>query len=184
MTLPAPQSSGDGLYSQNIVIDTLAPTVLEFEVLFGTQSYNLIGSARYDLPWQITGIRVVFSEPVNATSSSLQGTNITIGSFSGSGTNTLTWSINTLTSGSFGASLNIGTITDVASNTLSGANTAENFKVLYGDFNGDGVVNSSDMVGVNNATVGAYNIFANLNGDGKVDVNDVAIARSQSGKHL
>ena len=57
--------------------------------------------------------------------------------------------------------------------------------MLYGDFNGDGVVTSADVVGINNVVAsGVYNIFADLNGDGKVDSTDAAIARSQNGKHI
>ena len=184
LTLPATQGSGDGLYSQNIVIDTTAPTVVEFDVVFGSQSYNLINLARLDLPWQITGIKVKFSEPVTGSSSSLTGTGLSgITYTSGSGTSTLTWSISTLTLGSYSAVL--GSIADIAGNALSGSNTSESFKVLYGDFNGDGVVTSADVVGINNVVAsGVYNIFADLNGDGKVDSTDASIARGQNGKHL
>ena len=76
-------------------------------------------------------------------------------------------------------------IEDVAGNELyAGAGFAQNFKVLYGDFNGDGVVSAADMAGVNSARFTAYNIFADLNGDGVVDINDVTIAKSQIGMHL
>ena len=88
-----------------------------------------------------------------------------------------------LTQGSFSAVL--GAITDAAGNALAGANTSENLDVLYGDFNGDRFVTSADVVGINNVIgSGAYNIFADLNGDGKVDTGDVTIARSRNGKHL
>jgi hypothetical protein len=103
----------------------------------------------------------------------------------------LTWSINPRTIGSFTTAL-LGTgpnaIEDAAGNELNGGTGfAQNFKVLYGDFNDDGVVSAADMAGVNSAraVLGvAYNIFADLNGDGVVDVTDVTIARSQVGKHL
>jgi hypothetical protein len=56
--------------------------------------------------------------------------------------------------------------------------------VLPGDFNDDGVVTSADTVGINNATAEPYNVFADLNGDGVVDINDVRIARSRNGQRL
>ena len=66
-------------------------------------TYNLIGSTRFDLPWQITGIRVVFSKPIaTADVNSLTGLSTT--GLSGLGTKTLTWTISTITQGSFATS--------------------------------------------------------------------------------
>ena len=76
-------------------------------------------------------------------------------------------------------------IKDAAGNPLtSGAGFGQNFKVLYGDFNDDGFVTSSDIVGVYAATIGSYNIFADINGDGKVDLADVQIVRKRAGTKL
>jgi len=76
-------------------------------------------------------------------------------------------------------------LADAAGNTLAaGAGFSDTFRVLYGDFNGDGVVSSADMLGVFISTGKPYNIFADLNGDGTVNLADVQIARSQIGKHL
>ena len=83
-----------------------APTVSDFRVIFGGKSYSLIGLGR-DLPWQITGIQVSFSEPVTASTSSLAGSGIAVASLSGSGTSTLTWTLSTgspLSLGSFSGS--------------------------------------------------------------------------------
>ncbi len=55
-------------------------------------------------------------------------------------------------------------------------------KILYADFNDDGIVSAPDLTGVNAARSQTYNIFADLNGDGVVDVNDVNIVRTQTGK--
>ena len=38
--------------------------MVSFRVLFGTQSYSVTGSLRNRLPWQITGVQVVFSAPI------------------------------------------------------------------------------------------------------------------------
>ena len=187
LTLPAPGASGSLGANSLIVIDTVAPTVLEYRVLFGTKSYNVIGSSRFDLPWQITGIQAVFSKPIaSGDANSLAG--LTTTGLTGLGTTTLTWSISALTLGTFNTTLlgtGVDALKDAAGNPLyAGAGFAENFKVLYGDFNDDGNVTSADMVGVYAATAGSYNIFADMNGDGSVSIADVLIVRSRLGKTL
>jgi photosystem II stability/assembly factor-like uncharacterized protein len=185
--LPAPGGSGSLGANKNIVIDTIAPQVSQFQVLFGSTSYNVIGSSRADLPWQITGIRVVFSEPIAAGDvNSLTGLANT--GFSGLGTTTLTWTINPIVLGHFATSLSgagADALTDAAGNGLGGGTGfAQNFNVLYGDFNGDGFVSSADMTAVNNAIAAPYNIFADINGDGVVDINDVQLVRKRIGTKL
>jgi hypothetical protein len=187
LTLPAPGASGSLGANTNIQIDTVAPTVLDYEVIFGIDhlTYNLIGSTRYDLPWQITGIEVVFSKPIDtADVDSLSG--LTTTGLTGVGTNTLTWSINTLTIGKFATSLlnsGLDAIKDAAGNTLA-TPFNQNFNVLYGDFTDDGYVNSADLLAIYNAISQSYNIFADLNGDGVVNKTDVQIAQSRLGTHL
>jgi hypothetical protein len=187
-TLPVPASAGSLGANKNIVIDTVAPSVLQYRVLFGTTSYNLIGSSRFDLPWQITGIQVVFSEPI-ATGASGSLTGLAGASLSsGLGTNTLTFAISPLSLGSFTTSLSgsgPNALKDAAGNPLyAGVGFGKNFKVLYGDFNDDGVVTAADMSGIYAASAAPYNIFADLNGDGVVNVDDVQIARKRSGTKL
>ena len=188
LTLPAPGMPGSLGANTSTVIDTVAPTVLSYNVLFGTVgSYNVIGSPRLDLPWTITGIQVLFSKSITTGDiNSLTG--VTSTGFSGLGTTTLTWAISPLTLGTFSTSL-VGTgadkLTDLAGNPLmGGAGFMQNFKVLLGDFNGDLSVSSSDMLGVYYATATPYNIFADINGDGFVNMSDVMIARSRIGTHL
>ena len=187
LTLPTPGAAGSLAANKNIVIDTVAPTVVSYEVLFGSQSLNLIGSTRNDLPWQITGIRVVFSKPI-ATGDVNSLTGLSTTGFSGLGTTTLTWTVTPLTLGNF-ATMLLGTgadaLKDAAGNPLlGGSNFAESFKVLYGDFNDDGVVSSTDMVAVYAATAAPYDVFADLNGDGVVNLNDVQIVRGRIGTEL
>lgn len=57
------------------------------------------------------------------------------------------------------------------------------FKVLYGDFNDDGLVSLADAVQVRNR-IGTADAFADLDGNGDVDLADVAIARSRIGARL
>jgi hypothetical protein len=187
VTLPQPGAAGSLSANKSIEIDAVAPTITQFDVVFGADNltYNLIGSTRYDLPWQITGIKIVFNEPITtANVNSLTGLSAT--GLTGLGTNTLTWSIGTITKGTFSTSLlntGVNALEDAEGNTLASPFT-ENFKVLYGDFLGTGVVSSADMLGVYDAMSQPYNIFADLNGDGVVNTTDVQVARSRIGAQL
>jgi hypothetical protein len=194
LTLPAPGTTGSLAVNTNIVIDTVAPTVTDFLVLFGTQSYSLVSNAatlasRLDLPWEITGIEVVFSKVINtADANSLTG--ITATGFSGLGTNTLIWTFAQLPTSSLPYSLGLKAsgadgIRDLAANFLAnGANNSQIFKVLIGDINGDGKVNAADLQLVKNALSAAYNVFVDFDGSGIVDFNDYRICRANVGKHL
>jgi hypothetical protein len=185
LTLPAPGAAGSLGANKNIVIDGIVPTVSEYRVLFGSRSYNVLAGNRI-LPWQITGIQAVFSESVGATSASLLG--VSPSGVAGSGTTTLTWPIATLENGTFATTLvggGLNAVLDAAGNALgNGGGFSQTLQVLYGDFNGDGVVSAGDMTGVFNATVAAYNIFADINGDGVVDLNDVQVVRRRIGRVL
>jgi hypothetical protein len=187
LTLPAPGSPGSLGASTNMSVDAVAPTVLQFNVLFGSKSYNLIGSTRFDLPWQITGIQVVFSKPIaSGDLTSLSGLSATV--LTGLGTNTLTWTFAPLVLGDFATTL-FGTGPDALKDALGnplldGAGFKLNFRVLYGDFNGDGVVTSADLGAIYAATALPYNLFADLNGDGKVDIADVQEVRRRFGTRV
>jgi hypothetical protein len=171
----------------SVTTGATGPTVVSFRVLFGTQSYSVTGSLRNRLPWQITGVQVVFSGPITtANINSLTG--LTTTGFSGLGTNTLTWMIVPVAQGALTASL-LGSgpdaIKDAGGAPLgSGAGFNQNLKILWADFNDDGIVNASDLVLINNARSAPYTIFADLNGDGIVDINDVQIARTRNGTTL
>ena len=191
LTLPAPGTAGSLGANKNLVIDTTGPTVLEYRVLFGSKSYNLIGSTRFDLPWLFNGIRVVFSEPVmTGNVNSLAG--LTAKSVTGVRTRTLTFKFPAIAKGSFSTSLvdvGVGALRDRAGNPI--AAFAQPFKVLYGDFTDDGVVDVADEAGVRaNLTppyqlnASNYNIFADLSGDGIVNLVDVGISRSRKGQTL
>jgi hypothetical protein len=157
------------------------PTVQSLSVLFGSQSYNLFGSPSINLPWEITGIQAVFSEPITSGNMQLlSGSSISPSVFSGLGTSKLTWHFSApFPNGNYGVELD-GTgpnaLMDAANNALNGGvNETHFFSVLIGDFNGDGQVNSADVNGVTAAESQAYNIFADVNGDGIVDSADVAV---------
>ena len=167
-----------------IIIDTGGPQVVSFKVLFGSQSYNLTGSSRVRVPWQITGIQVVFNKPIlQANANSLTG--VTVTGFSGLGTNTLTWNISPVAIGSFSTMLagsGPNAITDgFGSGLAGGAGYSQLLKVLLADYNDDGIVDAQDLVAINNALSTPYDIFADLDGDGVVTLNDLNIARNLVG---
>jgi hypothetical protein len=161
-----------------------APTVVSYSVGFGSQSYNLTANAlgRVRLPWQISSITVVFSAAITtANQNSLTG--VTTTGFSGLGTNTLTWTINPIAVGNFNTAL-AGTgpnaIKDGNGIALNGGTDATQLvRVLWGDGNDDGVVNSSDLTLTNNARIQPYNVIYDLNGNGVIDATDVNICRSR-----
>ena len=63
-----------------------------------------------------------------------------------------------------------------------------NFAVLPGDVNGDGVVNSQDLVVVRNAILGTGDPsmigWADIDGDGVVNLTDYVAVRKRLGKRL
>lgn len=183
LTLPVGGSALSG--TSNIKIDAVAPVVQAYKVLFGSQSFDLLTSTRVRLPWAVTGIQATFSKPITqADAASFVG--IAAASISGVGTNTVTWNFGgPITIGSFATSL-AGTgadaVKDQFGNALTqGSGFAQSFKVLQGDVNDDGVVNSQDTILVGVQIGQPYFIFADTNGDGVVDINDVRVVRKKIG---
>jgi hypothetical protein len=154
---------------------------------------SILGLNR-DLPFSdIRAIDVIFSDDVAVNSADLAlASTITAGkayAMSGfaynSTTHDATWSLPN--------ALDI----DKVSLNLSGIQTAggisvgaysSNFAILPGDFNGDDSVDSLDLVGIRNGMVGtldkALEIWADINGDGTIDVNDYNIVKKNVGKHF
>ena len=165
-----------------------APNVLEYRVVYGNgRTFNVLGSTRNILPWQITGIQVLFDEPIAfANLGSLGG--LTATGLTGLGTALVTWTIDPVAQGRLNTVLRAtgpNFIGDTAGNRLSGGTDyLRSLRILWGDFTGDGVVNSADLSGVNNQTIRPYNLFADLNGDGLVNTSDVAIVRRRLGTRL
>ena len=166
---------------------TAAPVVVSYSVLFGSQSYNLIGTKRNRLPWEISGVRVVFSEPITGGNiNSLGGVSAT--KFSGLGTAALSWNFSPVSIAHITTTLS-GTgataLTNAAGIPLeNGSGFSQALNVLWGDFNDDGSVTAADMVSVNNASTATYNLFADLNGDAVVNLADVKIVRARLGTSL
>jgi hypothetical protein len=139
----------------------------------------------------VSGVQVVFSEPV-ATGNVRSLGGLPANRLTGLRTQTLTWRFPAVTKGAFTATLadsGPNVLKDKAGNPIAVFSKA--FKVLYGDFTDDGVVNAADEAGVRaNLTApfqlnaAGYNIFADLSGDGLVNLIDAGITRTKKGSSL
>jgi hypothetical protein len=158
------------------------PTVIEFNLFFGSQRYNLVDRTTH-LPWDITGITVMFSVPVPITSGNVNSlSGVSASGFSGLGTSTLSWTFPALSDGPHSFVL-AGTGAHALKDSYDiplygGADFTKTFSVLFGDFNGDGQVTSADVDGVDAARSQPYRIFADIDGNGVVDINDVDLIRA------
>jgi MBG domain (YGX type) len=169
---------------------TVHPKVVDVRVRWGSQSMTILGLTR-DLPFStITGLEVVYSDgvqlpaisalaltAVSGTAPPPQPSSVAMGSSS----NDLVWTlpsalgVDMLTEMLFPSQ--ISSLVNGVPIGLYGTN-AFNFDVLPGDFTGDRAVLSNDMTAVKNS-IGSTNIWADLNGDGKVDLNDVAVPQKK-----
>jgi hypothetical protein len=147
-----------------------------------------------DLPFSdITRFEVTYSDPVNISGTGLTLTSAAGGSSyapakadSGQGVTAETWTLPT-SIGIDRLMLALDQAHTVAASapslTLLGP-TSLSFSVLPGDFTGDGSVSSADMTDINNATIGACNVWADILGTGTVNINDVKLSRSKIGTSL
>jgi hypothetical protein len=192
LTLPTPGQPGSLSANKNIAVDGLGPTVVHFYVLFGSKKYDLLTSTRVtDLPWMITGVQVEFSEAV-ATGNARSLGGFRASRFTGLRTKVLTWRFPAITKGSFTATLansGLNALKDKFGNPI--AAPPMSFDVLYGDFTDDGVVDAADEAGVRAHLTpplqlhpANYNLFADLSGDGLVNLIDVGVTRIKKGTSL
>ena len=134
-----------------------------------------------DIPWlNIRTIAITLSQSAALTAGDVSVTGVNVANYgqvsvSGSGTNYVL----TLRS-PIGAA-------DRVTITIGNAGIAtytRRLDVLPYDFNDDGVVNSTDMLGIYYATATPYNVFADADGSGGVDINDVQASRTRIGTKL
>ena len=127
----------------------------------------------------------MFSKPIaSGDANSLGGVAAT--GLTGLGTNTLIWTIDPVSLGSFVLTLaNSGSdaLADSDGNPVAGQ-LSQTMRVLLGDINDDGVVNASDLALVIAQKQYSYNIFDDTNGDGVIDETDVETVRWQVGNTL
>ena len=150
-----------------------------------------------DLPFtNIKAIDIIFSDDVTVTKSdlTLTGLNIPLYSFSGfqynSATHEATWTLPTalgidqLMMALDGTSAN--GVHTTTSNIPLLSNLGMGFSVLPGDVDGDGVVTVLDAVDVMNeiAANQPYSVWADVVGDGVVDMNDYLAVRIRKGTKL
>jgi Bacterial Ig domain/GEVED domain/Dockerin type I domain len=176
------------------VVDTIAPKVAAAQVIYGTSNRAIADLAtvgRTILPWaNITRYSLTFSEAVNPATLNLLingGAIAPSAPVASNGGKTFTWTFPTLALGRYTFRLS-GTVTDFASppNPM-GSDFVRSFGVLPGDFDGNGIVNSTDTTRIRalyNNNVATANRFADINGDGVVNALDLAIAQANLGKHL
>ena len=177
---------------------TVHPKVQDVRVFYGSQSLSLMGLNR-DLPFiSINAIEIAFSDNVSVNQSdlSLIGSSGTPYVLSGltydSKTHEARWSLPSAIGVdqlmlSLDGTSTTGVHTTNPSIPMLG-DFKQGFAVLPGDFNGDGVVNSQDLVGVRNeilSIAGAVPTpLGDLNGDGVVNISDYLAIRKLIGKHL
>ena len=175
-------------------IDRTAAQVLEFRVTYGNgRSYDLATATRLNLPWAIKGLSITFSEAVTVDASNLpllltgRAGNLGVGTLSGNGTNTLTWTFPTpILLDQVTATLSTtGGIRDAAGNNLMAVKSTFGFAVVLGDVNGDKKVTSTDVAAMRSMILTrGTSIFYDLNGDGIVDNADLTILNSRLGTGL
>jgi hypothetical protein len=161
-----------------------APSVANVLVQFGNRTASLTNVTR-DLPWvNISAIEIVFTANVVVTQSDLTLAGVNVPSYAIAGfsynalTKTATWTL-APPLGADRLTLTLAGVHDANGNALAGGTFVQRFSVLPGDVNGDGVVDSRDMVGVRNEMMGLSpaDIWGDLNGDGIVDMNDYNLVR-------
>jgi len=182
-------------YTFNLVSSTLTvqPKVLDVRLDYGSKSISLIGLNR-DLPFAtIKAIDVIFSDnvAVNMGQLSLTGANVSSYGFSGFSYNPVTDDATWTLPSAIGVDhlmMALDGETFAAKPTIGVNPFATKFAVLPGDINGDGVVNAQDMVLARNAMLGTGDPsmigWADLDGNGVVDINDYNAVRKNIGQHL
>jgi hypothetical protein len=182
-------------YTFNLVSASLAvqPKVLDVRVDYGSKSISLIGLNR-DLPFTtIKAIDVIFSDnvAVNMNQLSLTGANVSSYGYSGFSYSSVrddaTWTLRSAI-GVDHLMMALDGETFTADPAIGVNHFGTSFAVLPGDINGDSVVNAQDMVLARNAILGTGDPsmigWADLDGNGVVDLNDFNGVRKNLGRHL
>jgi hypothetical protein len=175
----------EGFTGQAYRIDKTPARLTNFYVVAaGGLRYDLMApGARTRLPFQIVGVEAVFDEPVTAAAGILTGTGLT--GFAGSGTNTLSWSLTSpLVKGTLALTLDPTGIADLVGNVgLTSGRTGYSISTNLGDVTGDDRITSADLAAIS-ALIrsGGYDLLADLDGNGRVDAADLALARSRIGQ--
>jgi uncharacterized delta-60 repeat protein/uncharacterized repeat protein (TIGR01451 family) len=185
---------------------TVHPEIKDIRVLWGSESMSILGLTR-DLPFStINRLEVIFTDPVDIT-----GTGLTLTDQTGQTyvlhkpSNTIdlsdgTWLLDNALGtvqapdpqNRYGRTFLLALDANIAAHgdasislfkDIPHRNTPFGFSVLPGDYNGDGLVASNDVTKIilGSAANALYDVWADLNGDGKVDSADAVNARSKNG---
>jgi subtilisin-like proprotein convertase family protein len=178
------------------VTDTIGPEIQSVRIVSGTGGTAVADFAslgRSVLSWaNITKFEMVFSEGVTVDPTALtltgsMGGNVPLTLSYDAATRTATWT----TAAALGIDrytlqLSAAGVQDLNGNALA-SGWAKAFAVLPGDFDGSGFVDDADLAGIqaNFSRPGLpVNRYADVNGDGRVDVNDLNTAVPNKGKSV
>jgi hypothetical protein len=175
------------------VVDNLAPRIQSFRLYYGPTAYvDARSLSRGILPWeQITRIAVVFSEGVVVDASALTATGLA-GAHSLSfsydpATRTATWTpLTPILGGRLTIRLAAAGVVDGSGNALAN-NFARSVGLLAGDFDGNGVVNDTDVRAIQKRLTrpaASRMSFADVDGNGIVDQADLDKAAANKGRRL
>jgi hypothetical protein len=173
---------------------TVKPKVMDVRVQVDKSSMSLISLNR-DLPFiDIKAIDVIFSDNVNVSSSmlSVSGVNVKNYAFSSFGYDSNTFEATWTLSSAIAIDRLMLSLSGEAAPPVSGSgpNIAANpfndgFAVLPGDVDGDRVVSKADLAIVNkDMKRHKYSIWADVNGDGVVNMKDYNAVKKRLGTRL
>ena len=178
----------------------LQPEVVDVRIDWGTQSMSLLNLNR-DLPFvDIKAIDIIFNENVSVTQGDLAvSTLINSGktyNFTGFFYNAATFDAKWTLPSAIGVdSLMMALDGHHSTSGTDGVHVppgiylgdyTQKFKVLPGDVNGDGVVNSQDIAAVQGQILGVISttVWADVDGNGEVDITDYNDVRKWLGFKL
>jgi hypothetical protein len=176
------------------------PKIVDIRVDYGSRSMSLLSLTR-DLPFiDINAIEIIFNQDVTVTSGDLtlttlinSGNTYNFNNFSyDSGTHDARWTlpsaigVDSLMLAIDGHHSSTGTDGIHNSSGVYLGDVSQKFKVLPGDVNGDLSVNVLDAAAVRNEIVGlsVITVWADVNGDNVVDINDYNAVKARAGTSL
>ncbi|HVK07445.1 MAG TPA: Ig-like domain-containing protein, partial [Gemmataceae bacterium] len=176
------------------ITDPVAPTLTAVRARYGTAGMaDLKSLGRTVLPWVgLTRFELGFSEDAIPTGGALTLTGpagavpLTFTPVPAGGSKTAVWSFPALTPGMYTLRVIAAEVRDVNGNPLP-ANYTRAFGILPGDFDGNGLVDNRDLTGIKRkyqSNPALADRFADINGDGIVNVLDYNIAKAALGTRL
>jgi hypothetical protein len=181
------------------VTDAVAPEVQAVKVRYGAGAsavHDLGGLNRSVLPWSnVTAFSFTFDERVTVNPSALSltdgaGAAVGLNFAYDPATRTATWTVaaGPLPIGRYSLRLDAAGVTDQSAtpNPIA-ADWAKAFAVLPGDYDGNGLVDDTDLSAIraNFTRAGVpVNRLADVNGSGLVDEADLTLAESNRGRRI